>query len=71
MAERAADALDARERQFSVSIEGDRVGEIVLSSPIDEGCALKALEVCCHMARIIPSNRQARERKVCVIENAP
>ena len=71
MAERAADALDARKRQFAVGIEGDRVGVIVVSSPIDEGCALKALEVCCHMARIIPSKLQARERKMCVIKNAP
>lgn len=43
--ERGTDVLDARERKLPVSVEGDRMGVVVVSSPIDDGCALTALEV--------------------------
>ncbi len=45
MTERGTDVLDARERKLPVSVEGDRMGVVVVSSPIDDGCALTALEV--------------------------
>ena len=43
--ERGTDVLDARERKLPVSVEGDRMGVVVVSRPIDDGCALTALEM--------------------------
>ena len=43
--ESGADVLDACERKLPVSVEGDRMGVVVVCSPVGEGDALTALEV--------------------------